>query len=162
MLEIIAPLFALIIPIYWMWRTHVATNARIKLMKDVDAFLNPEKNNSEITKDMVYNAYEDSKNHFLILEMLHFAFFRIDDDLFMAGKEEFKKIDSGERKKMSEIITKLMLTNLRLSPITYFVVGVAFLFLVLIVTLRNHLSPRKIKESAQTFKEKTLYSIYSF
>ncbi|WEJ62178.1 hypothetical protein [Thiomicrorhabdus lithotrophica] len=162
MLETLVPLLALLIPIYWMWRTHIAANARVKLMKEVDAFLNPEKQNSEMTKDMVYNAYEDSKNHFLILEMLHFAFFKIDAESFTARREEFKQIDTAERKKMAEIVTKLMLTNIKLSPITYFVVGVVFLFIVLLVTLANHLSPKKIKQNLQTLKEKTLYSIYCF
>lgn len=160
--ESLLPLLAIIIPVYWMWRTHIATNARIKLLKEINNFLDPENNNHEMTQEIVYNAYEDSKNHFFILEMLYYTFFRIEPAQFKASKDAFKKLPAEQRKKMTELVVKLMLTNIKLSPVTYFIVGLNFLLLALVMTLRNHLSPSKLKRNIQNLKEKTLYSIYSF
>lgn len=162
MTESLLPIIAVIVPVYWLWRRGVATDARIKILDEVDSFLNPEKNNSEMAKEIVYNAYEDSKNNFFVLEILHFILFRVDAKRFGDSRKEFDKIPDAERKKMVQIVGKLMMSNIKLSPITYLFVGVIFMLFAFFMTLINHLSPNKIKRSLQCWKEKLLYSLYSF
>lgn len=160
--EFIIILFTLTVPIYWMWRTHIATQARIDLLEGIDTFLNPKKGNSEMSMDIVYNAYEDSKRHFFIIEMLFYTFFKIKSENFKQNKAIFKKMPEEERKKMIELVIKILFTNLKLSPLTYFFAGLVFLVIALSVALLNHLSPSRIKGYAQSLQERTLYSIYTF
>jgi hypothetical protein len=117
MTEVFIPLLVLLVIIYWMWRTHVATNERIALLKDVDNFLNPEKHNSDLTMSIVYNAYRDSKKHFFVIEFVLFTLLksrRADVKQSMhQSAEEYKRLPKSERKKMAEIVGKLLITNLK-------------------------------------------------
>ncbi len=162
MMEIIGLLALVTVPLYWAWRAQIATNSRVELLSEVDDFLNPEKGNSEIAMDTVYNAYEYSKNHFFIVAILFQAIFKIKLESFNISNDELKNLPEKEYKKMLGLITKLVFTNIKLSPVTYFITGLIFLLFTLVIALLNHLSPKKIMKYTESLKERILYSLYSF
>lgn len=162
MTDLILPGLVIMIPFYWLWRQQVATDARIALLEEINKFLNPKSGNHELTQNIVFNAYEDSRKHFLIFSLFYFVVFKINNEDFNASKQEYRAIDSAQRKKANELVGKILLTNVKLSPIAYFSFGLLMLLLSLIVMLKNTLSLKNCLNQFQMLKEKLLFSIYSY
>lgn len=114
----------ILIPAYWFWRTYKSIKAREAILDKVDSFLGS-RNHSKISKHIVYCAFDDSQEHFFVLKLIINTIFVKKED--RKKYQDIKKTNKADLEAAAVIIKELLLINIKLSPLTWFVTIFFFL-----------------------------------
>lgn len=125
----IIPIFAvLIVPGYVLWRKHEAVKARGSLAQEVDGYLGREDRPEEL-KLLVYRAFDDSQKHGLPFQIVYYFLFNsknFDKKSGTALAEFCEKFGKENTREAIALVERLLVVNVRLSPVTYSLVGFLF------------------------------------
>jgi len=152
---IIPIIISLVIPSYWLWRSFAAINARGLLAGEVDSYLGNEENPEEL-KLLVYYAFKDSMKNFLVFEILYFFLFNSQKTTvktFSVLQEQFGKEKFDET---IQIVGKLVVTNIKLSPVSYMLFGLIFIFVGVYRILLDSASSLSFVNSLRAQAEKAI------
>jgi hypothetical protein len=135
--SVLIPLLVLGFIFYVLWRKYSAVKQLGCYTPEFDTYLSEE--HPEELKVILVSMYQDSKNHFFLLEVVLYALFSSKskskrDEGFSYFKKSFKEDDL---RVFYQYMFKFIFVNIKLSPISWGIVALSFLlvvFVVLVVT----------------------------
>jgi hypothetical protein len=133
--SVLIPLLVLGFIFYVLWRKYSAVKQLGHYTPEFDTYLSEE--HPEELKVILVSMYQDSKNHFFLLEVVLGALFSSRskrDEGLSYFKKSFKKDDL---RVFYQFMFKFIFVNIKLSPISWGIVALSFLlvvFVVLVVT----------------------------
>ncbi|PMN91342.1 hypothetical protein [Enterovibrio norvegicus] len=128
-------------PIYIYWRMRVASNERVKVASSLDAYL--QEDQPEDIKRILVSAYHDSRDPFISVKIAYSFISKRNEPSFIESQKGIKHhLDSyseEQKKAFNRQFAMIMLVNVKMAPITNFLVALVIAIVAFARILRSRL-----------------------
>lgn len=132
-------LILLIVPAYVIWRYSVALRARERVAHKLDKYLG--ESSPEPLKYLLTCLFEDAMKPTIILQVFFFSFWSKRKHIGPSNAKSVSRLISGldkdEQKKFRDLLFGVISINVRLAPLTYFIIGLITLIFITIEVVMN-------------------------